>query len=142
MLANNSRVALARRLVLASVIGFAGVSKVIALNSQAHVAEVPGWLFWSQLDVVKYGVGGVELAVAALLLLPRWLYGAWSSLGLGIVFFLYISALELYGVPVDECGCFGETRMGLATHLGIILAILLLSYSCLQASARQVSRRA
>lgn len=94
--------------ILAVVLGWAGVAK--ALDSNAFAQSVENFRVVSQLmaQIVAYYVPWLEIALAIGLLVPRWrVSAAWLVLLLLCGFTALLVSAQWRGLNI-QCGCFGD----------------------------------
>jgi uncharacterized membrane protein YphA (DoxX/SURF4 family) len=123
------RLVFARRLILAAVFAWAGVSKVVDPVAEPSSA-LPALVIVVRSLPVTIVVVFLEVGIAFLLLTPKWRIGIWLVISASLVFVLYLLALLSLGVEARECGCFGNRYLDFEQHLALNFGLLLVAISC------------
>jgi methylamine utilization protein MauE len=103
------------RLTLAIVFMGAAGAKLL-MNQPAHSHSSRGFEGLLRSDWFGISVALVELSVACLLFSRRWRVGLDLSVLLAISFLGVLLSMEIQGIPLSSCGCFGSISVEATTH--------------------------
>ena len=85
---------------------------------------------------------GLELLLAVSLLLPpTWRAGSWLALSFSVGALAYLTWLQVHGIDLKVCGCFGSREVGLDAHVAVLIGLLGLSALLLAGSETSTGTR-
>lgn len=120
-----------RRAVLGVGLLTVAVLKVIEAGRPHARAGLPQYWFeartWTLVACAAEGV------IAFWILSERWRVASAVCLGSVIAAAAFVLYLQVAGIGVERCGCFGAVRAGIVPHMTVLGAFGFLSMSCILA---------
>lgn len=125
------KVTLALRLVLALV--FVSTAAMKLVEDKSRVRELHSLRLSDTMLVL---VAALEIAIAAAIVSPRWVWGVRAAFLFGASAALYLIVLRAFAYDLTICGCFGSKRVGVGAHFAILFGVMLVSLSILGSRSR------
>lgn len=110
--------------IVFTVLGLSALGKAWALTFEpAHSAQIQK--DFNGGESLLWGMVLLEACLAALLCMSKSRKPALlASTLLGCVFSIYLVVMDLSGLDVTSCGCFGVAGIGFEGHLAIVVALV------------------